>query len=79
MAWALLEEVAINHTLELPGLTQGWEIDSYRRHKQKLICTRTQEKEAVTPQETDPDLPMSVREPPAEVWTGGGLLQGWGH
>ena len=25
-------------------------------HKQKLLCTRTQEKEAVTPEETDPDL-----------------------
>jgi len=25
------------------------------------VCTRTQEKGAVTPQETEPDLPMSVR------------------
>ena len=32
------------------------------RHKQNLVCTRTQEKGAVTPQETDPDLPMSVQE-----------------
>ena len=30
--------------------------------KQKLVHTRTQEKGAVTPQESDPDLPMSVRE-----------------
>ena len=30
--------------------------------------TRTQEKGAVTPQETDPDLPVSVQESPAEVW-----------
>ena len=29
-------------------------------HKQNLVCTRIQEKEAVIPQETDPDLPMSV-------------------
>ena len=30
--------------------------------------TRTQKKGAVTPQETDPDLPVSVQESPAEVW-----------
>ena len=48
-------------------------------HKQKLVCTRTQEKGAVTPQDTDPDLPMSVQGSPAEVWVGGGLLQGWRH
>ena len=29
-------------------------------HKQNLVHTRTQEKGAVTPQETDPDLPVSV-------------------
>ena len=34
---------------------------------------------AVTPQETVPDLPVGVWESPAEVWVGGGLLQGWGH
>ena len=44
-----------------------------------LVCTSTQEKGAMTPQETDPDLPMSVQESPAEAWVGGGLLQGWGH
>ena len=38
-----------------------------------------QEKGPVTPQETDPDLPVSVQESPAEVWVGSGLLQGWGH
>ena len=37
-----------------------------------------QEKGAVTPQETDPDLPLSVQESPAEAWVGSGLLQGWG-
>ena len=45
-------------------------------HKQNLVH---QEKGAVTPQETDPDLPVSVQESPVEVWVGGGLLQGWGH
>ena len=39
----------------------------------------TQEKGAVTSQETDPDLPVSVQESPMEVWAGGGLLQDWGH
>ena len=29
-------------------------------HKQNHVHTRTQEKGAVTPQESDPDLPMSV-------------------
>ena len=48
-------------------------------HKQNLVCTRTQEKGVVTPQETGPDLPVSVQKSPAEVWVGGGLWQGWGH
>ena len=30
----------------------------------------------MTPQETDPDLPVSVQESPAEAWVSGGLLQG---
>ena len=32
----------------------------------------------MTPQETDPDLPVSVQESLEEVWVSGGLLQGWG-
>ena len=36
-------------------------------HKENFMCTRTQEKGAVTPQETDPDLPGSVQESPAEA------------
>ena len=47
--------------------------------RQKFVHTRTQEEGAVTPQETDPDLPMSVQESLAEAWVRGGLLQGWGH
>ena len=47
-------------------------------HRQNLLCTRTQEKGAVTPEETDPDLPVSVQESPAEAWVSGGLLQGRG-
>ena len=48
-------------------------------HKQNLVHTRTQEKGAVTPQETNPDLPVSVQEFLVEVWVKGSLLQGWGH
>ena len=40
--------------------------------------TRTQEKGAVTPQETDPDLPVSVQESLVEVRVNSGLPQGWG-
>ena len=47
-------------------------------HKQNLVHTRTQEKGAVTPQETDPDFPVSVQESPVEAWVSGGLLQGRG-
>ena len=46
-------------------------------HKQNLVGTRIQEKGAVTPQETDPDLPVSVQESPVEAWVSGGLRQGW--
>ena len=31
----------------------------------------------MTPQETDPDLPMSVQGFLVELWVHGGLLQGW--
>ena len=41
--------------------------------------TRTQEKRAVTPEQTDPDLPVSVQESLAETWVGGALLQGQGQ
>ena len=48
-------------------------------HRQNLVCTRTQEKGAVTPQVTDPDLPGSVQESKVEVWVDRDLLQGQGH
>ena len=48
-------------------------------HKQNLVCTRTQEKGAVTPHGTDPDLPVRDQESPVEGWVNGGLLQGQGH
>ena len=48
------------------------------RHKQNLVCTRTQEKGVVIPQETDPNLPMSFQESLVEAWVSSGLLQGLG-
>ena len=50
-----------------------------RKHKQNLVRTRTQEKGAVTPQETDSALPVSVQESLVEVWVSDSLLQGRGH
>ena len=43
-------------------------------NKKNLVYTRTQKKEAVTPQETDPDLPGNVQESPVEAWVISGLL-----
>ena len=45
------------------------------RHKQIIVCTRTQEKRALILQETEPDLPVSVWESLAEVWVDIGLPQ----
>ena len=59
-------------------LTQDRETDSWRAQTEPCV-TRNQEKGAVTPQETDPDFPVSVKESPAEAWVGSGLLQAWGH
>ena len=39
-------------------------------HKQNLVHTKIQEKRAVSTQETDPDLPVTVQETPAEAWIG---------
>ena len=78
-----MEEVAINphHRATRTYIRLGKQ--TLGGHKQNLVCTRTQEKGAVTLQETDPDLPVNVRdvpvgvqESPVEVRVGGGLLQG---
>ena len=73
-----MEEVTVNPTIEPPELTQDWG-DRLLEGRNKTVHTKTQEKGAVTLQETDPDLPVSVQEAPAEGWVGDGLLQGWGH
>ena len=44
-----------------------------------LVGNRTQEKGAVNPQKTEPDLPVSVQESLAEAWVYSGLPQGQGH
>ena len=43
-------------------------------HRQNLVCTGSQEKGAVSPQETEPDLPVGVQVSPAEGWVDSGLL-----
>ena len=73
-----MEEVTINPIIELLELTQDWEADTWRAQTE-IVCARTQEKGVVTPQKTDPDLPVSIQESLAEVWVSSGLLQRWGH
>ena len=68
----------------IAGLPQDWETGRNRDftlggHKQNLVCTRTERKGAVTPQETEPDLPASVGGSPVEAWVGSGSLWGQGH
>ena len=41
--------------------------------------TRTQEKGAVTPQEMEPELPVSVQESLVKAWLNSDMLQGKGH
>ena len=73
-----MEEVTINPIIEPPELTQDWG-NRLLEAQTKPCMHRTQEKGAVTPQETDPDLPVSVQESPADVWVNGGLVQGRGR
>ena len=56
----------------------GLEKQILEGHKQNLVCTRSQEKEAVSPQETEPDLPVSVQQFLVEAWLDNGLLWGQG-
>ena len=47
----------------------------------EILCThsRSQEKETVSPQQNESDLPVSVQESLVEAWVGGGLLQSQKH
>ena len=53
----------------------GLEKQTLGGHKQNLVCTRIQEKGAVTPEENDPDLPVSLQKSPVVAWVDSGLLQ----
>ena len=68
----------MNPTIEPPELTQDWG-KRLRGYKQNLVHAWTQEKGAVTQQETDPDSSVSVQESLAEAWVGSNLLQGLGY
>ena len=53
-------------------LPQDWGPDSWRAQT-KPCAHKDPEKGAVTPQETEPDLPVSVQESPTEAWVDNGL------
>ena len=58
------------------GRPAGFDLQSLQTlggHRQNLVRTRAQEKGGVSPQETEPDLPVSVRGSPAEAWVGSRL------
>ena len=51
-------------------------------HKQNLVHNRTQEKGAVTSQETEPDMPVSGQKSLVKAWVDGqghGIQQSWEH
>ncbi|KAI4549247.1 hypothetical protein MG293_001577 [Ovis ammon polii] len=58
----------------VPGILQARTLETGKQtiggHKQNHVHTRTQEKGAVTPQETDPDLPVRVQESLVEYCIG---------
>ena len=62
----------------LQNLHRTGETDSWRAQT-KFVCTRTQVRGAVTPQKTDPNLPVSVQESLVEAGVSSGLLQGRGY
>ena len=63
-----MDEVDINSTIELPELTQDWEIGCWRA-QQNLV---PQDPGAVAPQETDADLPVRAQGSLEEARVGGG-------
>ena len=62
----------------LQNIRRTGETDSWRA-QENLVCTRTQEIGAVTPQKTEPDLSESIQESPVEVWVDSGLPWGQYH
>ena len=55
-----MEEITIKPIIEPPELHRTGK-QTIGRHKQNLVPSRTQEKGAVIPRETAPDLPLSVQ------------------
>ena len=60
-------------------LTQDWENRFLEDINKTLCAPGPKEKGAVTPQETNPDLTVSVQKSLAEGWINSCLLQGQGH
>ena len=70
-----MEEVAINPTTEPPELTQDWG-NRLLEGTSRICVHQDLGKGAVTPEETDPDLPGSVQESGGDVgwqWPAAGL------
>ena len=65
----------------ITGLSRDWEKQMLQswRHKQNLTCAKTQRKEAVIPQATEPKLPAGVEGSSVEVWVSRGSPQGQGY
>ena len=81
-SWAGLVQFLLRSLLLSPGSwsTQGF-VCSLQESVFPVLCKfcskmeQTKQNGAVTPQETDPDLPGNVQESPVEAWVSGGLLQ----
>ena len=60
------------------GLPQDWGKQGLQfwRAQKNLACTKTQRKGAVTSQEIEPKLPVSVGGSPVEMWVSSGSPQG---
>ena len=81
--WQRDWEPSGNLTLQASGVWlqnfhRAGERDSWRA-QQNLVCTRTQKKGAVTPQETDTDWPVHACESLGEARVDSGLPQGQRH
>ena len=69
-----VEEVTINPTIQLPELTQYWEVDSWRA-QENLLHQDPRERNS----DTTEDVLVGVWVSPTKVWVSGGQLQGWRH
>ena len=61
------------------GTSTGLGRETLGGHKQNRVCTRSEKKGVVSPQETEPDLPVNVQESLVKAWVDSGLLWGQGH